>query len=225
MAISKKDAELLAFAKNFSAKINISPEQWGLTPQLAADFQVLLDRFATSYAAVAVPELRSKVLTAQKDADKAALLANARGLYRIVQGTPGVTDAQRIEIGVNVRKAAAPIPVPDEAPGMSVLSVFGRTIRLSIHDQLVTRKGRPPGTAGAMVFSHVGDEPPPTIDGWRSEENATRTVTVVNFPADVQPGAKVWFCACYYNPRGQRGPISTPILSHVGFEGVLSRAA
>src|ERR671913_1758924 len=110
MAIPKKDAELVAWSTNFETRITASPTAFGLTAPLATAYSALHDAFVAAYDAASNDGTRSKSLVAAKDLAKANLLANARDLYQVVQGTPTVTDVQRIDLGINVRKTE-PTPV------------------------------------------------------------------------------------------------------------------
>lgn len=114
-----------------------------------------------------------------------------------------------------------PIPAPTIAPDLDVVSVVGRTVRVRLHATTTgSRRGRPPGVAGASVFSHVGPEPSANVADWRFVGNTTRPTFDVEFDDDVAPGAQVWLTAFWYNPRAQSGPSAAPVTTHVQYGGI-----
>jgi hypothetical protein len=91
--------------------------------------------------------------------------------------------------------------------------LYGSTVRVRLRGKDSPRRGKPRGVAGAMVYSFVGSEPPATLDGWTCEGGTTRTTTDITLGArshGIKPGDMVWFTACWFNPRMQRGPVATP---------------
>ena len=56
-------------------------------------------------AAVASPATRTRVTVQQKNTSRAAVRAKARALARVVNAFQGTTDAQRAQLGLNVRDA------------------------------------------------------------------------------------------------------------------------
>jgi hypothetical protein len=152
-----------------------------------------------------------------KDTARRDLVAYCRLLARIIQGTLTVTNAQRYALGLTVRDViSTPIPAPSSPPDIDIVSTTRRTVRIRLHDSASsTRRGRPPGVAGASVFSHVGPTPPPALPDWRFEGNITRTKVDVVFDADVASGATVWIAAFWFNTKTQAGPTSSPISTNV----------
>ena len=217
MAIPRKDAELVAWSTNFDTRITATPTAFGLTAPLATAYATLHDAYVAAYTAASNDGTRSKSLVATKDAAKLALLANARDLYQIVQGTPSVTDAQRQDLGVTVRKTEpTPVPAPALAPGLLVKSVSGWTARIRLVDAGDTAsRGKPAGVNGASVFSHVGATPPADISNWKFEGNTGRTTLDVLFPSATAPGAAVWLTAFWFNSRKQSGPACAPVSTNL----------
>jgi hypothetical protein len=127
-----------------------------------------------------------------------------------------VTNDQRFSLGLPIRRVPSPIPQPGEAPDVDVKSVSGRTIICRIHRATGSRRGKPPGVAGANVYSHVGPTPPASLNDWTLEGHASRPNAVeIVLPADVPGGSTVWICANWYNPRGQAGPTSAPVSTNI----------
>jgi len=216
-----KDAALLAWSQNFSTKISATPENFGLSSAQATSYQTLHDGFADALA-LCDPAVRNKTSCMAKNTAKLALKDGARSLAKIVEGTDTVTDAQKIELGLNVRAMPSPIPAPTSAPDIDIVSVLGRTVKLRLHNSgdPSPKRGRPDGVAGATIFSYVGDAPPEDVNDWKFEGNTTRTVIDVEFPVGAAAGAKVYFTAFWYSARALSGPLCDPVSTVLQYGGV-----
>jgi hypothetical protein len=224
--IPRSDAELLEFITQFSTKISATPTAYGLTAGDATQLATAKTTYATAYAAATDPATRGQSTIFAKDTARAALVALTRVLARQIQGTRTVTNQQRLDLGLTVRAVSQPIPAPNRAPGIEVVSVNGRTVRVRIFDpQNLARRGRPPGVDGVSVFSFVGATAPEDPTLYKFEGSTTLSVFDVQFPLSVAEGAKVWLTAFYFNPRSQSGPGCTPQSAYLQFGGDLPIAA
>jgi hypothetical protein len=218
------DAELLAWSMNFSSTINSDPESFGISPAAAANFAALLADYAAKLPACD-PTLRTRYSVAVKNESREKLKIDARLLARIVYGTATVTDGQKLSLGLSVRGKPSPIPPPDDAPAISVVSVNAWTVKLRLHDRAsATSGGKPPGVQGASIFSYAAPPTPPgspidtapaDLHDWTFQGNFGKTRIELNFPSKLPPGTKVWLAAFWFNPRSQGGPVSSPVATYL----------
>ena len=210
--IPSRDAELVTWSTNFDTKITAAPTDYGLTAPQATAYAAKHTAFVTAYQTASNPDTRSPTNVLAKDMARSALVAEARMLARIVQATPAVTPEQKSELGLTVRDVEpSPIPAPDFAPAINILSAVGNMVNVRIYDPVnPTRRGKPLGVAGAAIFTHIGENPPADISAWTFEGNQSRTAFTINFPAGTAAGAKVWVTAFWFNAKLQRGPASAP---------------
>jgi len=215
--IPRRDADFIQFSANFSAHINAAPAAFGLTPAMANDYAALNDTLHNAYVIATAPDTRTRPTIRAKNKARQHAERDLRRLARLIQATPGVSDAQKFDLGLTVRDTEpSPVPRPVERPRVSVELLYGSTVRIMLRGQDSTRRGKPQDVAGATVFSYVG-ETPPTAPGNSSlwmQTNTTRPRFVMTFQ-QVEPGAKVWIAACWFNPRQQAGPASQPVYTHV----------
>ena len=128
MAIPKKDSALVPWTTNFDSLISTGYPTYGLTSGQAAAYHTLSQAYLTASAAAGNAGTRSKMLVTARDSARAALLADGRVLYTTIQASPSVTDAQKVQLGITVRKTTpTPVPPPSTAPQLTVASVAGRT--------------------------------------------------------------------------------------------------
>jgi len=202
------DTALLAWSLNFATKLQNSSIEYGISGPLAQQYQLLHVAFATALAECD-PGDRSKALVAAKNLARTNLKNDARLLAKLVEGTASVTDQQKIELDLNVRKPPVPSPVPATTPFVEVVNVNGRTVTLKIRASHAT-SGKPKGVSGVSVFSHYGAEPPAAASGWKFELMSGRTTVQVTFD-DVETAGTVYVTAFWFNGRMETGLASAPI--------------
>jgi hypothetical protein len=208
------DAELYTGSAGFAAKISADPGAYGLAPGLCAQYASLNAAYAAAYEAVRDPATRTRGKTFAKNQARASLRRLASGLAKIIRGTPAVTDEQKIDLALNVRAAPTRIPRPGARPAVNILSVSGRVVSVRVRDgESPGRRGKPPGTRGANVYSFVGPIYPADPSGWRYEGATTKNKLDVLFPDSVASGTQVWICAAWFNAKAQPGPVSLPVMT------------
>jgi hypothetical protein len=219
-----RDSLLVTWANTFASVLSASPATYNSTAAIATAFQTVANDLASAYETCMEPATRTKGTIAQKNQARQTMKFEARKIVRAIYANPP-TDQQLIDIGLRPYDVEpTPVPVPDEAPLLEIANVFGRSIRVNLKDVTGESRGRPQGVAGAQLFSFVGNNPPAGEDAWRSEGNVMRNTILVEFPETVPAGAKVWFTACWFNPRGLTGPACTPVVSAIGYEGAMPLA-
>jgi hypothetical protein len=208
--LPNRDAALLTWAQSASSFITATPTAYGLTTAIATALASAVSTYSTALEA-AQPGVRNRMAVLTKNNARAALKTNIRAWAKIVEGTATVTNAQKAQLGLNVRSLPSPIPPPATAPALDVVAVNGRTVNVRLHEAGSTRRGKPAGVSGAAVMSYVGATPPADMAGWKLEGLASRTTFQVSFALTLAPGATVWLAAYWFNERKQAGPVCTPI--------------
>ena len=216
--IASRDADLLAFSANLSARISAAPTAVGLVAGQATAYTVLHDAFASALALVTGGENSTPNVVAKNQA-RANLISGPGGireLVRIIQAFPGTTDIQRAELLITIPDVEpSPIPAPGFAPAVSIVSVSGRTVRVKLKATQSTRRGKPDGVIGASIVTCVSETEPTPSSNWTPQGNTSLTVVDLSFPESVESGAKVWISAVWLNPRMESGPPSTPIATNL----------
>jgi hypothetical protein len=209
----RTEAELYSGSKHFSSRISLDPAAYRLTQQEADDYAAANAIWVAAYEACRDPQTRNRLLVAAKNAAARTIRALSADLARIINGTPGVTDVQKLDLGLSVRTTPSRIARPTRRPLMEVLSVVGRTVTVRIHDP--TRRGKPLGAAAAWVYTFMGENYPTDANQWRCEGAATRAKYSIVFPSAVPSGQQVWIRAAWVNPRQEAGPMSVPITTNL----------
>jgi hypothetical protein len=213
------DPGLLAWSLNFSTRITATPTAFGLTAALASSYAGLHSAYAAALADCD-PNTRSKALVIAKNQARANLKANARLLSNLVQGTASVTDAQKSELGLNVRKQPTPIPPPTQAPVLTVEKVSGWTLSIRLKTVQGGTRGRLAQTLGAAVFSYAGENPPTDISQWTQQGLVGKAMFDVVMSNELPPGTKVWLTAYWFNGSKESGPACPPVPTYIQYGGV-----
>lgn len=109
------DAEIAAGSANFSTRITATPAAYGLVAAQATAYAAVNAAYQTAYTTAITPATRTKGAVAAKNDAKDALRAMASDLAKIIDGTPTVTDQQKIDLGLAIRKTPTPNPADGSA--------------------------------------------------------------------------------------------------------------
>lgn len=234
MAVPKKDSLLLSFSRNFNDRIVASRETYFLTEEQVELYTEKHVQFVDAYSTLIEQReagMRSEAQTALKSASKRELQNYARELYGMVQSNNSVSDADKILLGVHVQGDSHTTPPPVARPGVSIASVFNRSIVVNIYDADVpTRRGKPASTVAAWVYTFVGTDFPSDPAAWNFAGAATKPRHEITFPSTLPAGARVWVCAAWINRKQEPGPRSLAISTNIQgggsvAEGVVRMAA
>ena len=214
------DSEVLQGTADFGAAITAAPTDYGLTAAQATAYAMTQTVYATAYATAANPSTRTRSAIEAKNQARKELVSMSRQLSDYIIRVSTVTNAQLIDLGLPPREQPQPIPAPSAAPSVEVLSVNGRKVLIRLWDSQVARRGKPPGTIGASVFSAVGTTAPASISDWKFEGNIGRTKVEVVFDDSIPAGGTVWLTAFWFNGRKESGPACDPVSVTFGGVGV-----
>ena len=220
------DSGLDDWAKNFATQITsaLDPVAVGLTLDEASAYAGLQGDYAAKLLASVEPGTRGPATVLAKNLAKKALIAQSRKLAMAATNHVGTTDVQRQALGLKIKALdPAPVPVPEFAPQLDVVSVQGRRVALRLRNSVNGERRKPAGVQGATLVSYVGDSLPERIRDWSFEANTTRADVELVFEDSVPMGTKVWVAAFWYNRRAESGPACSPVSLHLGF-GAMSQA-
>jgi len=216
------DAEMATGSGNFLSLITGTPSAYGLVVAQVNAYDVVNLTYQDAYNLAITPATRTKGAIKAKNDAKKALKTMAADLAAIIDATPTVTDQQKIDLGLAIRKTPSPVPVPTDRPDVDLVSVTARTVTIRVHSGTSDKRGKPDGTTAAWVYSYLGVNYPTDPTAWDFQGATTRSNHEIVFPDTVANGAQVWVCAAWVNRRGDAGPVSVPITTNVQGGGVSS---
>lgn len=215
--------DLAAWLTNAQMIFSATPEAWGLDTMQATSFATKVTAFKNALQLLSNGQTRSPANVTSKNICKAAVVAEARALVRIVQAFPGTTDIMRQQLQITVpdhhRTPSNPPPV---SPNPLVLQMRGRDVLISLIGE--KGRGKPAGCAGATIVYYPGTQAPSNAADWRFLMNTTRTREWISFPPSEVSEAVV-VTAFWRNARDESGPAAQPITVNLPAGGALPQLA
>jgi hypothetical protein len=193
--IPSQESLLDPWAVNFAALLTAAPATYGQTAPVAATVQAAVDTWHASYLLATNPATRTKPTVAQKDADKAAMLATVRPVAIQISRNAAVTPEDKRDIGVNLPSSApTPVPPPATFPQLSLDSLAPGNATLRWQDSgLGTGKAKPFGAIAGEVFVTTGQAPAVDPDAATYVASYTKAPFTLSFqPAQAGKTATVW---------------------------------
>ena len=154
--IPPKEASLDAWALNFSTLLTASPATYGATAGDAANIAAFYATWHAAYLVTTNPATKTKPSVASKNAAKASLLANIRPLAQFIANNPGVTNANKEALGLNLHGSTGPtpIPAPSTSPILAIIAATPGQMTLRYADQNTPdKRAKAPGTAGLELHA------------------------------------------------------------------------
>jgi len=147
-------------------------------------------------------------------------------LVEIVQAFPGTTDFMRNELNIRIRDVEpTPVPVPSVAPDVDIVSTFGVTIKVRVHEASespIVLAGKPAGVKGATILWALGENPPVDDNAWTFSGNTTKNVYDIVLPNATPPGSRVSITAFWFNNKMESGPAATAVSVNVPGLGAMA---
>jgi hypothetical protein len=208
--IPRKDADLLAWTVAFLAALSAILTRVGFPQTVYTVLTTLLTTFKEALAIATAPATRTKAAVAAKDdARKALVRALRSAIMQYLTYNPDVTNADHENLGLPIHKTEhTPAPVATTYPDYDINSGTIRRLTIHFYDQGSSgSKAKPDGQHGAEIRWAILETPPASINDLIRSSFDTRTPFTLEFDEN-QRGQTVYFCLCWENTRGEKGPWS-----------------
>lgn len=210
--IPSKDADLVSWATNFSDLITAAPATYGLVSGDATAIAAVVDPFIAAYAVATTPATRTKVTVAEKDTTKFAMLSLVRTYSQRITVNPGVADADKIALGLNLHGTPpTPVPAPTTIPLLSLLGATPLNFTIRYADELTPdARKKPFGAVRLDTFVKIDTTPKTDPEDSLYYGGFTKQPAFVTFsPSDAGKYATLW--GRWANRKGEVGPWSAPV--------------
>lgn len=215
--IPAPDADFDAWMANFSTLLTADPTAYGEDAASALVVQTAYDSWEAAYLLATNPATRTTPTIADKDAERVNLDAAARPVAQRINARTSVTNVQRADLGITIRKTTrTPVVAPATAPEVVLRSQSSGVARVQVRDSTTpTTKAKPAGVIGAEMFVEVAAVAGTDPADASLVKTITKTPNTLSFTAG-QKGqvATVWSrWTTRSGPDGvaQKGPWSTAI--------------
>lgn len=214
--IPTKDSLFEAWDLNFTTLLTANPALYGVAAADAVAQAALYATWHAAYLLTSNPATKTKPSVAAKNAARTAATKGIRPLAQQIAGNAGVTNGNKLALGLNLQSSTGPtpIPAPSSYPILALVGLTPGNITMKFTDSLdgVSRK-KPAGVLSGLLWGKVSDV-------------VITDPTLLDFldPFNVQPfdldssgmvkGKTIYLAANWTTRTGLRGPWS-PILSTV----------
>jgi hypothetical protein len=206
--IPRKDADFLKWTNNFMKYLGQSLRRFGFPEDIYTELTEQHEDFVQKLEAAEEPATRTKLTVQAKKSARAILEKNMRSSIReYLSYSHLVTDEDRDGLGIPIHKTSrTPAPVATTYPDFDVDSGTIRRLTVDFYDQHSKKsKAKPAGQHGAEIRWAILDAAPQSIGELTNSGFDTRTPFTLEFDEN-QRGKTVYFCLCWENTRGEKGP-------------------
>jgi hypothetical protein len=184
-------------------------DDWGLDANwMNGELLPAKNEWAAAWAAYENPMTRNKLIIFEKQEARTKYEKRLRILINILKSNTKVTDDDRKAMGlVFATPHRRSIPAPENYPEITIDNSIIRRIGVAFRDRESSRKAKPYGVHGAKIQWALLPAPPANVDDLLLSAFATHSPFTLEFK-ESQRGSTVYFCLCWENMRGVRGPWS-----------------
>jgi hypothetical protein len=210
--IPTQDAEALAFMQNFSALITAAPATYGLVAADATAIDAAVDAFAAAYAVAFSPATRTPVSINTKDEAREDAEAIVRQYASQIKVDAGVTDSNKIAIGVRpVNNSRTPVPPPATFPMLNIAGNTPGVQTLRYSDSATPDSAaKPAGALNLQLFRAIGTAPASDPEAAMFQGAHTKNPIAVDFDT-ADDGKVATYFARWSTRTGEVGPWSLPV--------------
>ncbi|MDR1282159.1 MAG: hypothetical protein LBK99_15265 [Opitutaceae bacterium] len=201
------DAPFHDFQETLIAYLPAHLAAWGLTTVQIAGLVAKQVIWREAHAMAINPATRTSAAIQVKNTARIALETEIRlvtGAY--LARNPLVTDKDRINMGLTVRKTTRPpAPVPVKRPGVKITLISPGRVIVAFFDADNIHRAKPGQVHGAEVESTIRDTAPTTDADFTRSAFCTRSPFTFDFDIS-QRGKTLWLRLRWENTRGEKGP-------------------
>jgi hypothetical protein len=208
--IPRPDAAFNTWQGNLMADVASKAPAWNISLDAVAALQALQARWKTAYAAYENPATRNPVIVQEKQDARDAYEAELRKFVKsYLAYNPAVTDNDRKKLGLTVPKTSrTPAPVATTYPDFDIDSSVIRCLTIHFYDQGSKKsKAKPTGQHGSEIRWAISDTLLVDVKDLIHSSFDTHTPFTLEFEGH-ERGKTVYFCLCWENTRGEKGPWS-----------------
>lgn len=202
-----RDADLDTWLLNFQTLIAANPTNYGLVASDATAITSAFNAWHTAYLAATNPSTRTTATIATKNQQKRNVLIVVRGYAATIRANQAVSAALKLGLGLHIPDTQpTPVPPPSSYPLLSLSGMQPGIQDLRAADQNTpTKRGRPAGSAGLLLFRAVDEAPVTDPNEAKFLSFVTRSAFQSHFTA-ADNGKVATYFARWTNSKGEVGP-------------------
>lgn len=210
--IPKADADFYNHAKQYNEYVKINYAALGLTQDDATKLDNAFIRFENDYNANLAAIAAAEASVQTKNSSRSTLTNLIREDTKVIQANPGVTNAQKAELGITIPKETkTPAPVPTTRPIADIDNKQRLQHTIHFFDEGSQKsKAKPEGVRGCEIWCKIGGEPPLDYSETKYLATDTKTPYIAHFEG-ADGGKTAHYMLRWVNTRNEPGPWSETI--------------
>ena len=208
--LPKKDQAFLVWALNFTTVLVSMLVRLGFPESVFQELMALRNTFSEKLTTAEAPATRTKAAVQAKNNARKAFEKRLRQVIKeYLTYNHALTDEDRDNLGLPIYKTTrTKAPVATTYPDFVIDSGTIRRLIIHFFDQgSVKSKAKPAGQHGSEIRWAILDTPPVDVADLIHSSFDTRTPFTLEFEGH-ERGKTVYFCLCWENTRGEKGPWS-----------------
>ena len=205
-----KDQAFLVWALNFTTALVSMLVRLGFPEAVFQELMALRNTFSEKLTTAEAPATRTKAAVQAKNNARKAFEKRLRQVIKeYLTYNHALTDEDRDDLGLPIYKTTrTKAPVATNYPDFDIDSGTIRRLVIHFFDQgSVKSKAKPAGQHGSEIRWAILDTPPVDVADLIHSSFDTRTPFTLDFEGH-ERGKTVYFCLCWENTRGEKGPWS-----------------
>jgi hypothetical protein len=213
-SIPAKDADFHERQEVITAKTQINLSTWGINqPWFTGQLIPAKQAWEAAWAKYLDPAQRTRLITFSKREKRKAYEKLLRILVQMLESNPLVSDDDRREMGIAIRKPGrTPVKPPTTYPEFIIDTSIIRCLNILFWNLGSKSKAKPHGIHGAEIRWAILDHPPLSVDELIHSGFDTRSPCKLTFD-ESERGKTVYFCLRWENTRGEKGPWSEIVMA------------
>jgi hypothetical protein len=208
--LPEQDRSFLQWVINFLSYLFPSLARFNFPNDKYQELVALRNDFSEKLDIAEAPATRTKLTVQAKNTSRAALKKAVRqNVKEHLTYNSAVTDEDREGLGIPIHKSShTPSPVAITYPDFDIDSGTIRRLIIHFFDQGQKKsKAKPAGQHGAEIRWVISETPVVDVAELVHSSFDTRTPFTLEFQGH-ERGKTVYFCLCWENTRGEKGPWS-----------------
>jgi hypothetical protein len=207
--IPKSDAGFDLKQSMISEAAQNNIEKWHLDAEwLETEFELKKRVWDNAWADYLNPETRTRIITFAKQTARKNYDPALRKLVKMLISNPRIHIEELKAAGIETPSySRRSTPIATTYPVYTIDSSMIRRLKIYFQDLNSLRRAKPYGQHGAEIRWQILSSPPTSVNDLIHSAFDTHSPFMLTFD-DTDRGKTVYFCLCWENTRGEKGPWS-----------------
>jgi hypothetical protein len=208
--VPRKDADFSLWVVALYDYLNNNAQRFNIPPEVIPALMFVLATWQEKFALAEHVDTRTKTTVTGKDIARKALETKVREIVReYLTANHLVTDEDRTSMGLPIHKTSrTPAPVQTDAPESNTVLNTIRCVEIHFRKMGSKSNAKPAHVYGAELKYVIAATKPVDVSDLTNSIIDTASPVNLTFKEE-ERGKTVYYCLCWVNTRGEKGPYSS----------------